>query len=59
MNQKEAEALGELKALLEEIKRQADVGFLEAEEEIIEYYCLGYKTACEHILDYIKERFEV
>jgi hypothetical protein len=39
---------------IEELKRDAEVGCLEAEEEIDRFNCLGFKTACEFILDKIK-----
>ena len=44
----------ELQKYIEELRRRADVGYLEAEEETIEAYHLGYKTACEVMLDKIK-----
>ena len=46
--------LQELQEYIEERRRQADVNYLKAEEEIIEHYYLGYKTACEVILEKIK-----
>ena len=54
MNQQE---LQELQEYIEERKRQADVGYLQALEENSEFYYLGYKTACEIILEKI-ERLE-
>lgn len=54
MNQQE---LNNLIDYIEELRRRTDVGYLEAEEETIEAYHLGYKTACEVILDKI-ERLE-
>ena len=49
--------LQELQEYIEELKRQADVGYLEAEVQVSEYYYLGYKNACESILEKI-ERLE-
>lgn len=51
MNQQK---LQELQKYIEELKRDAEVGCLEAEEEIDRFNCLGFKTACEFILDKIK-----
>lgn len=51
MNQQE---LQELLEYIKELKRDAEVGCLEAEEEIDRFNCLGFKTACEIILDKIK-----
>lgn len=51
MNQQE---LQELQEYIEELKRDAYVGFVEALEEIMEYYYNGFKDACEIILDKIK-----
>ena len=54
MNQQE---LQELQEYIEERKHLADVNYLKAEEEPTVFYYLGYKTACESILDKI-ERLE-
>jgi hypothetical protein len=51
MNQQE---LQELQQYIEELKREADVGYLEAEDEIDRFNCLGFRTACKLILDKIK-----
>jgi len=51
MNQQE---LQELLEYIEELKREAHVECLEAEDEIDRFNCLGFKTACKLILDKIK-----
>lgn len=51
MNQQE---LQELQEYIKALKREAHVWYLGALEETNRFYCLGYKTACEFILDKIK-----
>ena len=45
----------ELLEYIEKLKRDAEVGCLEAKDEIDRFNCLGFKTACKLILDKIKE----
>ena len=46
--------LQELQEYIEALKREAHVGYLEAEEETDRFNCLGFKTACKLILGKIK-----
>ena len=53
-NEMNQQKLQELQEYIEKLKRDTEVGYLEAEDETDRFNCLGFKTACKLILDKIK-----